>query len=334
MKRFIVALAAVAALGASVTGVAQAATPTVVTEGATRITNTSVVLHARVDPHGVGTDYTFNYGPTPAYGASTVARSAGTGTKRIAVAEQVTGLSPGTVYHYQVVGVSAAGQVAGADATFTTAGTPPPAVATGPPVNVRKTVASPTGAINPNGISTGWYVQYGLSTAYGLQTFPQPALAPGFSALPVSLQLVGLAPATLFHYRVVAYHGAATTYGVDATFFTQPDHPPSANMTTKTSPSSDRSSPYTFTTSGSLKGGTSIPAAQRCSGSVGIRYYNGRHELASVVAHVGSHCTFAGKVSFKKTRGKGSVALRVSVFYRGNGYLASQSKTDHPHAGR
>ena len=335
MKRFIVALAGSAVIGMSVTGVAQAAAaPTVVTGGVTRVTATTAVLHGRVNPRGATTDYAFNYGPTPSYGAATVARSAGARARPVAVAEPIVGLSPGTTYHYQITGVSALGQVVGADATFTTAGAPPSAVATGPAVNVLKESATATGTINPNGSATSWAIQYGPTAAYTAQTVLQPAIAAGFTPVPVSVALTALAPARLFHYRLVAFHGAIATYGADATFFTEPDHRPSASISTRTSPSSDTRSPYTFTTTGSLGGGRYIPAAQRCSGTVGIRYYNGSHQLAVVVADVGSDCRFSGKVSFKHTAGTGSVGLRVTVSYRGNGYLSPQNKTDHVRAGR
>ncbi len=336
MKRFIVALAGSAVLGMSVTAVASAApaAPTVVTGPTTGVTTTTAVLHGRVNPRGATTDYTFNYGPTASYGAATVARSAGAGIRPVPVAEQLVGLSPGTIYHYEITGVSALGQVVGADGTFTTAGSPPSAVATGPPVSVRKEGATATGTINPNGSATTWAIQYGTTTGYGLQTFVQPAIAAGFAPVPVSVVLGGLAPARLFHYRLVAYHGAIATYGLDATFFTEPINRPSASLSTKTSPSSDTRSPYTFTTTGSLNGGRYIPAAQRCSGTVGIRYYNGKRQLAYVLADVGSDCRYSGRVSFKQTHTTGSVALRVTVSYHGNGYLTSQNKTDHVNAGR
>ncbi len=333
LRRTIGAFAGTVALGLSLTAVAAAATPTATTGTATAITQTTAVLHGHVDPHGVDTDFAFNVGPTIAYGTTTLSKSAGSGTKARAVDEEVTGLEPGTEYHYRISAVSATGTVYGLDETFTTAGSPPSAVDTGPATSVGKTVATPTGAIDPNGSSTTWQIQYGLTTAYGLQTFVQPAIAPGFTAVPVSLQLSGLAPATLFHYRVVGFHGAVPTYGADATFFTEPATAPSPSMTTKTTPSSDRRSPYTFTTSGSLKGGTSIPSTYRCTGTVGIRYYNGSHQLAYAVAGVSSSCTFSAKVSFKKTDGKGSVPLRVTVYHRSNGYLAGESKVDHVKAG-
>jgi hypothetical protein len=334
LRRFIGALAGCAALGLSVTAVASAATPTATTGTATAISQTTAVLHGHVDPHGVDTDFFFNYGPTIAYGATGIPHSAGAGTVARAVAEMVTGLEPGTVYHYEIAAVSATGTVFGTDVTFTTAGSPPSAVDTGPAVGVGKTVATPTGTIDPNGSATPWQIQYGLTSAYGLQTFAQPAIAPGFGDVPVSLGLTGLAPATLFHYRVVAYHGAVATDGADATFFTEPDHAPSPDMTTRTTPSSDRTPAYTFTTSGTLKGGTYIPAANRCAGTVGIRYFNAGHQLAYAVAGVSTSCTFSAKVSFKKTGGTGSVPIRVVIYHRSNGYLAGETKTDQVHAGR
>jgi hypothetical protein len=334
LRRITGALVASAALGLSVTAVAAAATPSASTGTATAITQTTAVLHGHVNPHGVDTDFAFDAGPTIAYGTTTLSRSAGSGTKPQAVAESVTGLEPGTVYHYRITAVSATGTVYGQDATFKTTGSPPSAVDTGPAVNVRKTIATPTGAIDPNGLATTWTIQYGLTPSYGLQAFVQAPIPAGFTAVPVSLPLAGLAPATLFHYRVVAYHGAIATYGGDATFFTEPDHAPSPNMTTKTTPSSDRRAPFRFTTSGTLKGGTYIPAANRCTGTVGIRYYNGRRQLAYAVAGVSSDCTFSAQVTIRKTGAKGSVPLRVTIFHRGNGYLAGQSKTDHVSAGR
>jgi hypothetical protein len=105
-------------------------------------------------------------------------------------------------------------------------------------------------------------------------------------------------------------------------------------MTTRTTPSSDRTPAYTFTTSGTLKGGTYIPAANRCAGTVGIRYFNAGHQLAYAVAGVSTSCTFSAKVSFKKTGGTGSVPIRVVIYHRSNGYLAGETKTDQVHAGR
>jgi hypothetical protein len=329
MKRILGTLAGSAVIALSITGVASAAaTPVVTTLHAAKVTTTSAVLRGTVNPRGVATDFSFNYGLTPAYGATSVARSAGSGRHRVQVTARVTGLLPGTVYHFQIAGLSAGGSSTGADASFRTNGTPPSAVVTGPTGPVFKQQALITGTVNPNGAKTTWQVQYGKTTAYGLETFAQ-TLAPGTAPTPVSTELTGLSPATLFHYRIVAFHGAVATVGADGTFFTQPNSPPSAGLRAFTKPGKDAKKPFAFTTTGSLVGGRFIPAAQRCGGSVGIRYFNGKRQLAFVVADVGSDCRYSGSVSFNKTGGQGAAHLRVVISYRGNGYLRAATKTDH-----
>ena len=43
---------------------------------------------------------------------------------------------------------------------------------------------------------------------------------------------------------------------------------------------------------GALNGSGWIPAAQRCAGNVGVRFYNGRRQVAFVVAPVAGNCRF------------------------------------------
>jgi phosphodiesterase/alkaline phosphatase D-like protein len=318
---------------ASVTGSAQAASsPSVVTGTATGVTDTTAVLNASVDPNGSPTVYLFSYGPTSAYGIVSTTKSIGSGSKGVTVSEAITGLVPGTEYHYRVQAQSSAGVSIGVDRTFTTAGFPPPGVVTGPAAAIGATVATPTASINPNGEQTTWAVQYGLTASYGYETFPQ-ALSPVTSPLPVSTELQGLAPETLFHYRIVAYHGDSSTVGADATFFTEPLVRPKPQLTVHISPALDKRSPYTFTTSGTLGGATAIPAPQRCTGNVGIRFYNGHRELAFVVAPIAATCAFSQSASFRHDHGSGPTALRVSIDFRGNGYVAPAVRTAQVTAG-
>ena len=250
------------------------------------------------------------------------------------MARPLGGLTPGTVYYYRIAATSKAGTAFGAIRHFTTGGHPPPAVVTGVALNVRKTVATPTGLINANGGATSWQFQYGLTTAYGLQTAVTPLTPVSATPLPVSASLSGLAPATLFHYRIVAIPAVGpVSYGADATFFTEPDRRPVPRFSPHTSPGSDKTSPYAFTTTGTLQGASFIPAINRCTGKVGVRYYNGKHQLAVVVAPVGGDCKFNAQASFKRTHVKGPVRLRVTVSFRGNGYLAPVNKVNHVTAG-
>jgi len=317
-----------------VAGVAWAvSSPTVVTGKATNITDTSAVLNGTVNPNGRTTDYSFAYGFTASYGAVSTTHSAGAGTKAVAATRTITGLTPGTVYHYRIGAANGSGSTVGADRSFTTTGHPPAAPVTGAPSAVGKTTATLTGTVNPNGAATTWLIQYGLNTNYGYETYAGTVPA-GVTPVPVSYQLVGLAPATLFHYRLVALHGGGqTSYGNDVTFFTEPAKRPVPRLRARTSPGTARRSPYTFTTRGTLSGANSIPEAQRCTGNVGIRYYNGRHQLAFVVAPVSPTCTFSAGATFSRLHGSKPAALNIRIDFRGNGYIAPATRTDHVVAG-
>jgi hypothetical protein len=61
----------------------------------------SAILYGYVDARGQVTDYSFQYGPTGAYGAQSPLAPAGNGTVSIRVSQAVTGLQPGIVYHYR-----------------------------------------------------------------------------------------------------------------------------------------------------------------------------------------------------------------------------------------
>lgn len=311
-------------------GVATAASsPTVSTRAAGAVTDTTAVLGAAVNPNGSQTGYTFQYGLTPSYGLTTPSRSAGHGRKPIAVTASVAGLTPGTVYHYRVGALNRFGVAYGSDRTFKTTGHPPAFVVTGPPAGVLRTVATVTGNVNPEGQQTTWYVQYGLSTAYTMQTIPGPPLAAVSTPLPVAVQLTGLAPGKLFHYRIVAFHGFVLSVGSDQTFFTEPSVRPRPRLTTRTAPAVAAHRPYRFTTSGALHGGDFIPASVRCTGTVAIRYYAGSRRVAFALASVAPNCTFSTSVSFHKLIGHGRTALRVTIGYRGTGYLRAVGRTDH-----
>jgi phosphodiesterase/alkaline phosphatase D-like protein len=333
MKRAALLLGTVlVAWGASAEVAVAASSPTVITGATTGVTDTSAVLHARINPNGSPTSYLFSYGPTSAYGINSAFKGVGQGNKGVDVTMTISGLTPGTIYHYRVYAQSLSGVGTGTDRTFKTAGFPPPGVATGPAANVGATVATPTASVNPNGEQTTWTVQYGLTTNYGYQTFPE-ALSPVATPLPVSVQLAGLAPATLFHYRVVAYHNDSSTAGLDETFFTEPLVRPTPRLAVRISPSRARKPPYTFTASGAVRGAGFIPAAQRCTGNVGIRFYNHRRQLAFVVAPVAADCTFSQQASFRRTHGRGATALRVVIDFRGNGYVAPAVRTGRVTAG-
>jgi hypothetical protein len=86
---------------------------------------TTVTLTGSVLTEATGTVY-FQYGPNTAYGASTVHQPVGGSTSTRSIATNLSGLSPGTIYHYRLVAENAGGPSYGADQTFMTLILPPP----------------------------------------------------------------------------------------------------------------------------------------------------------------------------------------------------------------
>jgi hypothetical protein len=91
---------------------------------ASQIDATSARLEAELNPHGVASEYRFEYGTTTAYGTRVPVpdASAGSGTTDTTVSNLIQELLPATTYHYRVIAHNALGEVQGPDHTFTTQG--------------------------------------------------------------------------------------------------------------------------------------------------------------------------------------------------------------------
>src|SRR5690348_5105862 len=94
-----------------------------------------------------------------------------------------------------------------------------PTAVTGSVTAVGATTATVNGTVNPGGVATTWYVEYGTSTTYGSQTAPTSA-GSGTADKAVSVSLSSLAQGTTYHYRVVATSSAGTALGGDGIFTT------------------------------------------------------------------------------------------------------------------
>jgi hypothetical protein len=100
-----------------------------------------------------------------------------------------------------------------------------PTVATGPESHVTDTTAQLHGTINPNGSATAYYFQWGLTTAYGVNSAAHSA-GRGTKPVSVSATAAGLIPGTIYHFRVVAANVSGGTIGADRTFMTAGNPPP------------------------------------------------------------------------------------------------------------
>jgi hypothetical protein len=94
-----------------------------------------------------------------------------------------------------------------------------PTVSTGRATGVTQSTATLHGSVNPRGAATTYSFQYGLTRKYTAQT-PVTAVGSGTTAVRVAAAIGGLAPATTYHYRVLATNAVGATAGGDRTFKT------------------------------------------------------------------------------------------------------------------
>lgn len=104
--------------------------PDAVTRASSVRTDTTALLLGKVAPRKQQATYWFEYGLTPAYGASVPVGEDGLAGKEregVNVGQPLTGLQPATTYHYRLIAKNAAGTTVGADQTVTTRpqGAPP-----------------------------------------------------------------------------------------------------------------------------------------------------------------------------------------------------------------
>src|SRR5260370_807690 len=192
--------------------------PVVITNPATLIASFSATLNGSVDPHGLATTVHFEYGTTTAYGHNT-ANQTKSGNTFQNVAANISGLTPNTTYHYRIWAMNNAGTVHGVDRTFTTlSATGPPVVTTNAATNVTSSSATLNGSLNPHGLTTNVFFQYGATTGYGHNTPMQSRN--GNTYRDIAANISGLTTHTTYHFRIVATNNAGTRNGADRTFTT------------------------------------------------------------------------------------------------------------------
>jgi VCBS repeat protein len=188
--------------------------PTATTGEVSASSGTGTTLNGTVDGRGSATDYWFEWGPTAAYGNSTAPTAIGTG--QAAASEPIAGLTPGQTYHFRLVAQNASGTATGDDVTFVAA--PSPGAVTGVPGDVTASGALFRAEVNPQGLLTTWWFEYGQG-AFDQTTDPQ-TLSLGAAPLPVSATVGDLDPLTGYQVRVVALSLSGRTTGATRTFTT------------------------------------------------------------------------------------------------------------------
>lgn len=131
----------------------------------------------------------------------------------------LTDLKPADTIHYRLVAENSAGTSQGVDRTITLPKDQKPLVRTDDARRITPTSTQLRGRLNPLGLRTEFYFEYGPDTSYGLKT---PKTYGGLDITPrlAFANLTGLKPATPYHYRLVAVNEQGTTMGADAVFQT------------------------------------------------------------------------------------------------------------------
>ena len=96
-----------------------------------------------------------------------------------------------------------------------------PTASTGAASNISYSAAILHGRLDGHGQATDYFFQYGHSSKYGLMSPLSPAGSTA-GTLSVSQTISGLAPLTVYHYRLVAVNGGGAAPGSDHSFTTPP----------------------------------------------------------------------------------------------------------------
>src|SRR5208282_4149240 len=87
--------------------------PKVESPAASAVSERTATLEASVGANSQATTYSFEYGTTSEYGSQTSPTSAGSAATSAPVSASVSGLTPGTLYHFRVVATNATGTTYG-----------------------------------------------------------------------------------------------------------------------------------------------------------------------------------------------------------------------------
>jgi hypothetical protein len=137
-----------------------------------------------------------------------------------ALARSVTGLSPSTTYYYRVRAYT--GNVTSGNSNVVSVTTLPPTgrpvVMTNPATLITSHSARLNGAVDPHGLSTTVYFQYGRTISYGSRTPNQTKTGNNYQN--VAANISGLTAHISYHFRAVATNASGTRYCADRTFTT------------------------------------------------------------------------------------------------------------------
>jgi NHL repeat-containing protein len=198
--------------------------PAMTLDAPSAVTATDAHFSGTVNPEGADTTWRFEYSEDGSNweGVPIPAGDAGSGGAAVPVSVDVHTLQPGREYHVRMTATNESGTRTTAEQLFSTE-EGPPSVEELPAAPVNVTSARLNGRIDPNGIATTYYFEYGPTSAYGtsLPAGQDADAGSGSEDVIVSGEATGLQPGTTYHFRIVAHSSSGTTSGPDQTFVTR-----------------------------------------------------------------------------------------------------------------
>ena len=216
---------------------AQTEPPSVTTDAATAVAQTSATLNGSVTPFDAKISLCeFFWGITVNGGTSfsnstPCAQTVPSGSTPVAVSADLSGLSPNSTYTFYLYVQYPCDEptpcAAGANELTVTTLPNPPTVVTSAASGVSGTAAALNGTVNPNGgLVSSCLFQWGKTADYGNSVACASLPGSRTSAVAMSAMLSGLSPDTTYHYRVMATNAGGTSDGTDQTFTTSTSPPP------------------------------------------------------------------------------------------------------------
>jgi FlaG/FlaF family flagellin (archaellin) len=197
--------------------------PIATTLAAVNVSANSATLTGTVFTANQTTRAWFEYGTAPSYGAFTATNTLSPATNNVPLARALTGLTANTTYHFRLVTTNGGGSDIGAGLSFTTPAARP-AVTTLTANAITSTGARLRATVNPNGLASVAWFEYGLNTSYGT-VVGATNLGAGVNNITFSNVIANLLPGRAYQFRVVATNGLGTNFGGNQSFTTPPAAP-------------------------------------------------------------------------------------------------------------